>query len=299
MGKKAVIDMGSLKMKVAIFDVVGKKLEASESHLTLLGKGIDEKGAISDESLQKLEDALKKTTADFKKQGIVDVAIIGTEALRKASNVDAVEALVEKYFPGHRLEVVDQEREAKLFFEAVSREFPDQPIVAMDIGGGSVQIIKGHFDSDKGKSEITERHNLKTGTYALQQKYSPDNAVISTGFADAQKVLDQAYQEVKIQAPVLVFGSSCMLDFMVSSGVKTHKDDASVLHPVYVKGDDLKVFLGEIKTLAPNSRDHYYPAGGYFMYGADYLLMNLITAIERMETDRAYPTNLNSSYAFI
>jgi hypothetical protein len=35
------------------------------------------------------------------------------------------------------------------------------------------------------------------------------------------------------------------------------------------------------------------------MYGADYLLANLLHAIDRVQPAKIYPTNLNSSYAFI
>lgn len=299
MNKKAVIDLGSLKLKLAIFDADSRRPLSSDSHLILLGKGIDEHGQISDESMERLEDALKAVSAHLASKGIADIAIIGTDALRRAKNVDSVHALIEKYFPNHQLEIIDQNREAELFFTAVSREFPDQDIVAVDIGGGSVQVIKGSFDSKSGQATIIDRHNLATGTYRLQQQYSPLNDVVSLGHTEARRVIDNAFRQVNSTAPIMVFGSTCMLDFILASGIPVTANKTGQTHPIHVQRQHLIDLFNQLQVLAPDSRNSYYPAGGYFMYGADYLLMNVLAAIERVQPTKIYPTNLNSSYAFI
>jgi len=299
MGKKAVIDLGSLKMKVAIFDAGKKQLLRADSHLILLGKGINEHNQINQGSLEKLEAALKHTAAELKHEGITDVTIIGTEALRRAQNIDAVNTLIETYFPHHALEVVDQHKEAELFFAAVSREFPDQTIIAVDIGGGSVQVIKGHYDSGQEQATIDKKHNLLTGTYRLQQKYSPQNDIVSEGLAEARQHIAEAYSIVDSHAPILVFGSTCMRDFIEASQVSTLHDPANPLHPTYVEAVNLAGLLQQITQVPPKDRDHFYPDGGYFMYGADFLLMNVLEAAKRTGATRIYPTNLNGSYALI
>ncbi|HKX24227.1 MAG TPA: hypothetical protein VJM46_03235 [Candidatus Saccharimonadales bacterium] len=299
MSSKAVIDLGSLKMKVAIFDTDNKQLLTTDSHLVLLGKGINEHSKITESSLDKLNAALKLTAEQLKQMGVTDVAIIGTEALRRAKNIGAVHALIETHFPGHTLEVVDQHREAELFFKAVSREFPDQPIVAVDIGGGSVQVIKGVYDSTRQQAVIDKRHNLLTGTYRLQQEYSPQSDIVSGRLDEAQRHIAHAYSNVDSQAPILVFGSTCMRDFIASTGIVTFQDKNRPSHPLYVERSHIADLLQQIIQLAPKDRDHYYADGGYFMYGADFLLMNVLEAAARTGATRIYPTNLNGSYALI
>jgi exopolyphosphatase/pppGpp-phosphohydrolase len=299
MSKKAVIDIGSLKMKVAIFDAAKRQLLSSESYLTLLGKSIDEHHEVIAESLEKLEDALRTVAGNLKKRRIREVVIIGTEALRRARNISAIQTLIAHYFPNHELNVVEQAKEAELFFQAVSREFPDQHIVAADVGGGSVQIIEGKYDTKSKETIVDQKYHLATGTYRLQQQYSPRNDVISDKLPEAHDHVMRAYKEVKTSAPILVFGSSCMLDFVVSSGIATARDTSNQTHPFYIDKSQIVALLEELKALAPDSRIHYYPAGGYFMHGADYLLMNVLAAAEQATPERIYPTNLNSSYAFI
>lgn len=299
MSKKAVLDIGSLKMKVAIFDVASRQIVSSDSHLTLLGKDLSETGHIHQSSLEMLESALKKVSGQFQAEGITDVTIIGTEALRQAENTAKVDELVTRFFPGERVDIIDQVREADLFFTAISKEFPDTHIVAMDIGGGSVQVIEGIYTSSNRKGVIQKKYTLPTGTYKLQQKYSPENDTISTQLLAAEEEIRSAYQDVEVTAPILVFGSSVMTDFIVASGISTHHDTTSANHPVYVDQKELVDLLETLKTLRPDARTHFYPDGGYFMYGADYLLMNVIAAARRINPEKIYPTNINTSYAFI
>jgi exopolyphosphatase/pppGpp-phosphohydrolase len=299
MSKKAVLDIGSLKMKVAIFDVEARKLLSSDSHLTLLGKDLSETHHIHESSLEMLQKALELVAAQLKVDAVKDVVIIGTEALRTANNTDKVNLLINEYFPGHTLDIIDQEREAELFFTAISKEFPDTDIVAMDIGGGSVQLIEGVYNTKDARGIIKKKYTLPTGTYKLQQQYSPNNDEISTQLELAESVIREAYESVTADAPILVFGSSVMADFITASGIKVSHDTASLNHTMYVGRDELGSFLTMLKTLRPDSREVYYPEGAYFMYGADYLLMNVIDAADRINPEKIYPTNLNTSYAFI
>lgn len=298
MNKKAVLDIGSLKVKISIFDKTNKQRLSSDSHLTLLGKGIDKQGTINKESIELLNIALRDIASHLHENNIDDISIIGTEALRKAENIEIVHQLIKKYFPKHQLEVIDQHREAELFFSAVSKTFPDKEIAAIDIGGGSIQIIIGKFDSKTNNIEIKHKYNLNTGTYKLQQKYSPDNHVISKDLKKARNEIEKTFKVVDISAPTLIFGSTCMLDFILSSKIKTSESN-NVYHPILVDNKILNEFLQELLKLPPDQRDHFYPDGGYFMYGADYLLMNLLAAINRLNSKEIYPTNINSSYAFI
>lgn len=296
--KKAVIDIGSLKTKVTVFDAEKREAIESFTFLTLLGKGISDTGEISSEPLRKLSQSLKDSAESLKKSKVESVRIIGTEALRKAKNSKVVDNLVKLTFKGSNLEIIDQDKEAELFFAAVSQEFPDKDILAVDIGGGSVQLIYGIFDSNKKAISIHDKFNLKTGTYKLQQQYSPNNDSVSADFDKAHKVVKEAFQHIKLSSPILVFGSSCMLDFIKSTDIPT-KYDANAKHPITVSGQALVDLLAQVRKLAPNQREHFYPEGGYFMYGADYLLINILQAIEQAKPQKIYPTNLNSSYGLI
>lgn len=299
MSKKAVIDIGSLKVKVSVFDARECELLSTDSYMTLLGKGISEQHHIVSDSLHKLEEALQVITSLLIAQDVKDIVIIGTEAIRKADNREEIQQLIARYLPHHQLEIIGQDKEAALFFTAVAHAFPNQQIAAMDIGGGSVQLIFGRYDSRQQKTNISRKYNLSTGTYKLQQQYSPSNEHISSLFPTAEKAVELAYSHIHDTAPLLVFGSTCMLDFIRASRIPVEQSSQHMKHPLHIQQAPLESLLAEVRELAPNSRDHYFPEGGHFMYGADYLLLNLLQAIKVVRPQKIYPTNLNSSYGLI
>ncbi|MDR3125925.1 MAG: hypothetical protein LBU20_02555 [Candidatus Nomurabacteria bacterium] len=295
MQKIAVIDLGSLKLKTTVFDKTKHEKVGSISILTLLGKELDNNHRILSSSLEMLAGALVETKQYLQENTVDEIKIIGTEALRKAKNKSAAQKAIDKHFPRHEIEIIDQNQEAVLFFTAVSHDFPNETITAMDIGGGSVQIINGKFNTATDKVNIENSNHYKTGTYRLQQQYSPSNEVISDRLDEAAAFIKKEYSNIAHKSSVLVFGSTCMLDFIMASGI-TVLSDAN--NKKFVTRKSLENLLGVLVKLPPNKRNCYYPENEYFMYGADFLLMNIIAASKKIGASRIYPTNINSAYAY-
>ncbi len=296
---KAIVDLGSLKAKLSVFDKETEHLVNQKSYLTLLGKGISEDAQIIPEALQRLEEAMISIKNELEIALCNEVIFIATESLRIAKNRESVYNLVNKYFPSKDITILDQELEGNMFFKVVARHFPDVDFISMDIGGGSVQIFHGKFDSSDSSYQIYEKHLFKTGTYNLQQKYSPHNDIISTDFHKAAEELKKAYKEFNVKSDVLVFGSTSMQDFLRESKIKLFNNKPFVRHNFYTTPDNLKNLLYEIRKYPPDKRNHFYPSGEYFIYGADYLLINLLEAANKTGARYIYPTNINSSYGFL
>ena len=70
-------------------------------------------------------------------------------------------------------------------------------------------------------------------------------------------------------------------------------------HVWYISIESLKKLYRELLKYTPDSRTHFYPEGGYFIYGAEYLLLNVIKIAQKIHCDKIYPTNLNTSYGFL
>lgn len=290
---KAIIDIGSLRVKLTVFNTQTLDVISNKSYLTLLGKNMSEDGVFNEESLSKLDEALGSIKEEFASLNCFDVKLIGTESLRIAKNTEEVYQIVEKHFPGHDVTILDQDIEGEMFFKAVSRCFNNQEIAVMDIGGGSVQILNGAQHS------ILNKHLYKTGTYALWQKYSPVPSSVNTGYSKALDEIKEVFNSLSIRSDVLIFGSTCMQDFLNESGISLYNDRPIRKHPLYTTVEDLKDLLSKILQFAPDDRGHFYPSGDSFVYGADYLLMNVIETAERMGAKYIYPTNMNSSYGFV
>jgi exopolyphosphatase/pppGpp-phosphohydrolase len=288
----AILDFGSLKLKLSIFNK--KNLVLQESFLTLMGKELDVNDNISSHSLGLLKDSIFKAKQIIDSQHVSRVVAYGTEAYRKIKNKEEIAGLFNYYFPNVNLNIISQEDEADLFFKSVESCF-NEYIYLCDIGGGSVQLLYG-------KNNVENKHLYKTGTYYLQQKYSPNNAELPMLIDEAVKEVKGEIVPLSKKCDYLIFGSTCMQDFIlacnniVNLDLKT--DLPFPLHNFYLSLDTLKLLLSEIIKLQPEDRAKFYPNSGYFIYGADYLLINLIAISESVGAKYIYPSNFNTSYAF-
>lgn len=140
----AVIDVGSnsVRLEIACWD--DGALQSMRSHrvVTRLG-GAD--GDLTPDSIDATVDAIRQMLLAVKKDDVDAIRIFATAAARAASNanvlIDRVRAAT-----GQRLEILSERSEA----EAVLRSVVDGPgagisnVVAIDIGGGSSEIITAH-----------------------------------------------------------------------------------------------------------------------------------------------------------
>ena len=293
----AIIDLGSVRAKVSIFNRNDLAIFYQKSYDTFLGKDLKEDKIISEEALVNLEEAFLDIQKIIQNQRIFIVKCIATDAIRQAKNQDDVHYRFKKYFPDLVIEIIDQIKEGDLFFGAVARNFEKNKIAVMDVGGGSVQFLYGEYKD--GRAVIEHRFLLKTGTMRLQEKYSPDVNSISGLFGSAREDIADLFDILNIKSDILVFGSTQMQNFMRASGIEINEDKSFRYHPFWVSQPSLNNLLEEVIQFPASQRTHFYPEGGQFSYGADYLLLNVISAAKKIGATHIYPTNLNSSYGLL
>jgi len=290
----AIIDLGSLKMKYTLFEN-GTMLN-QKSYLTLMGKELNENSEISQHSLELLTVAFSQLHDEItSQQKPIKLIFFATEAYRIISNKVAVQNILHTFFPSEIITEISQAQEAELYLKAVTAKF-GQEVAAVDVGGGSVQLLVNN--ADKPQSIL-----LPTGTYKLQQLFSPDTSKLSAQMDQASAYIDHYTSDIVAKSPVLVLGTTCMQDFIFACNRVIDLDlryDAPHLdHAWYLSIESLQKLYRELLKYTPDSRTHFYPEGGYFIYGAEYLLLNVIKIAQKINCDKIYPTNLNTSYGFL
>jgi exopolyphosphatase/guanosine-5'-triphosphate,3'-diphosphate pyrophosphatase len=165
-GRVAVIDVGSNSTRLLVADVDGAvSVLERQSRVTRLGRGVDLSGQLSDEAIEAACAAIADYVEICDSMGAGRVAAIATSAVRDASNGDAfVAELRERFALSAR--VLDGEEEARLTYRAATADRPPSiPTLAIDIGGGSTQIVVGtgaeiafHASLQAGVVRHTERH---------------------------------------------------------------------------------------------------------------------------------------------
>jgi exopolyphosphatase/guanosine-5'-triphosphate,3'-diphosphate pyrophosphatase len=207
----AVIDLGSntfhlLIVEKVVGDLYFKKIY-KERVYTFLSKG--GLGKINDESYDSALSAITSFKQTIGKYEVNFLKVIGTEALRKATNSPALKMDIEKIL-GDTVEIVSGDREASLIYKGVmiSREMHTGSKLIMDIGGGSTEfgfVVDGKllwsqsytlgishlFSMFKHSDPITLgeigqikeyiRTQLGFGFYNAKDAYKPDTLVGASG----------------------------------------------------------------------------------------------------------------------
>lgn len=164
----AAIDCGTNSIRLLIADVdaeVGTLTDVVRTMTVVrLGQGVDRTGQFAPEALERTLAATDEYARACREHGVGTVRFVATSATRDASNrgvfIDGVRERL-----GVTPEVISGQEEAELSFAgAVSAVGDTGPLLVVDIGGGSTEVVLGErFPSaahsmDVGCVRLTERH---------------------------------------------------------------------------------------------------------------------------------------------
>ena len=167
----AVIDVGTNSVK---FHIGERRPDgtwatvADRAEITRLGEGLEERGTISDEAMERTAAAIGGMVEEARRAGAIAIAAVGTAGLRIAANRDDVIASIASS-TGVVVTVIPAEEEARLAYLAVQAGLGlgGGSLVVFDTGGGSSQFTFGRgatvderFSVDVGAVRYTERFGL-------------------------------------------------------------------------------------------------------------------------------------------
>ena len=115
---KAVIDIGTNSVLLLIGEAMpdgSVRSEVDTARVTRLGHGLAESGEIAPSAAERTLVALKEYTDACDRLRVDGIAVVGTAALRTASNAADFIMIVKKTL-GLSIEVISEEREAELVF---------------------------------------------------------------------------------------------------------------------------------------------------------------------------------------
>ena len=144
----AIIDIGTNSTRILVADVTGNSVEEVEriSTVTRLGRGVDHSGTLSPEAIEDVCDAIAGYLEIVESLGVEKVRVVATSAVRDASNADAFTAELRERFD-LETEVITGDEEARLTYRgAISGRTGAEPLLVLDIGGGSTELIVGEGD---------------------------------------------------------------------------------------------------------------------------------------------------------
>ena len=145
----AAIDVGSNSFHLVVVeaDAVGnQRVLAREKAMVRLARGLATSGRLAPESYQNGLEALGNMAEIIRSFECEAILAYGTAALREAANAGAF--IDEAAGLGIPIRVISGEEEARLIFLAVRHAipFPEEPVVLVDIGGGSTELTWIHAE---------------------------------------------------------------------------------------------------------------------------------------------------------
>ena len=166
--RRAVIDVGTNSVKLLVADVAGRHIEPllEDSRQTRLGKGFYETHRLLPVAIAQTTLAVGEFSRAAKKLGAISLRVFATSAARDAQNADELAAAMEKAC-GTKLQVISGEQEAEWAFRGAmtNPKLAREPVLLLDVGGGSTQFILGQDD------QIHFRHSFPLGAVRLMEKF--------------------------------------------------------------------------------------------------------------------------------
>jgi exopolyphosphatase/guanosine-5'-triphosphate,3'-diphosphate pyrophosphatase len=147
----AAIDVGTNSTRLLVAEAIGQGFRPLDRRMTItrLGEGVDRTRALSDEALQRTFSTIAEYAAICGEYGVERLKVTGTSAVRDARNRQTFFEGVRR-LTGGEPEVLTGDLEARATFAGVVSDLPGgEPIVVVDIGGGSTELIVGRGEAER------------------------------------------------------------------------------------------------------------------------------------------------------
>jgi exopolyphosphatase / guanosine-5'-triphosphate,3'-diphosphate pyrophosphatase len=164
----AAVDCGTNTIKL----LIGRppEVQVRETRMVRLGQGVDRTGRISEEALARAFAAIDEYAALVRAHDVSQIRFCATSATRDAANGDVFATGVRERL-GVSPEVLTGDEEAALAFNGAVRHLetpPATPVLVVDIGGGSTELVLGATTPDAG-------HSMDVGSVRLHERHLHDD----------------------------------------------------------------------------------------------------------------------------
>ncbi|MGJ0558382.1 Ppx/GppA phosphatase family protein [Methylocystis sp.] len=198
----AAFDCGTNSLRLLIADLDTATAEAvehvREMRIVRLGQGVDRTGRISAESMERAFTALDEYAMLVAEYAPDVIRFCATSAARDAENAAEFTAAVRSRI-GVEVEVIDGDAEARASYDGATRALRDAaaPILVLDIGGGSTELVLGGADGT-----VSVAHSLDIGSVRLTERHLRDDPPTQAQVDAVRADIDAALDDCRV-APAL------------------------------------------------------------------------------------------------
>lgn len=247
------IDVGSNTVRMLLADIVQGKIQpiAYERRITRLKGGQTEKG-LAPAAMERTLSALNELAKIARRTYTGPIVIVGTEAVRSATNCDAFVESV-RQATSLEMEIISGEEEAALSAKGALSVIDPEPenAVIIDIGGGSTEIV---FVK---QSETLFRYSCPLGVVRLAEM-APDyrNEFILETIADLGSVFSASnLQEVISSSRTQIIGTAGTITTLAALDMKMTTYDWQRVNNYRMASERIVYFLEKLSSMTLAERE--------------------------------------------
>ena len=245
MSEVAAFDCGTNTIKLLVGDL--PSVSVRESRIVRLGQGVDATGRLADEALTRAFAAIDEYAAILDSHDVSRIRFCATSATRDSSNADVFGEGVHARL-GVWPEVLSGDEEAALAYDGAVRNLrtpPAYPVLVVDIGGGSTELVLGDV------SGPTQAQSMDMGSVRMHERYlradppTPDQVAACVAAVDMH--LDAC--PVPVASAATVVGVAGTVLSIVAGVLDLPTYDKSVIDQSVVAAADVEAFVDRLVAM--------------------------------------------------
>ena len=246
----AAFDCGTNTIKLLVGALPGRAVR--ESRIVRLGQGVDATGRLADEALARAFAAIDEYAAMVAAHPVSRMRFCATSATRDSANADVFAAGVFARL-GVWPEVLSGQEEAALSYDGAVRNLrtsPAEPVLVIDIGGGSTELILGDATGP------VASQSMDMGSVRMHERYltadPPRAEAVAACVADIDAHLDAC--PVPVASAATVVGVAGTALSIVAGVLDLASYDRLVIDQSVIATADVHAFVDRLVAMPISER---------------------------------------------
>ncbi|HEV2757483.1 MAG TPA: Ppx/GppA phosphatase family protein [Actinomycetota bacterium] len=249
----AAIDVGTNSTRLLVAEELADGFRALERRLTVtrLGEDVDKRRVLAPEALQRTLQTIAEYAATCGEYEVTRLRVTGTSAVRDAHNRDDFFEGVRR-LTGTDAELLSGEAEARAtFLGALSDLSTGNPVLVVDIGGGSTELVSGvhepeHLVSlDLGSVRMLEKHLASD---------PPSSEELAALRAEVAGALDEVKADLAVPAGARLVGVAGTVTQLAALKAGVPVYDPDVTHHAVLSHGDVRRLARRLAALPYEKR---------------------------------------------
>jgi len=242
--KVASIDLGSNSTRMLIADITNGTITTiyKEHQVTRMADKLSESKIISKEATKRVLKVLAGYVKTINKNNVENIQVVGTAALRDATNSEEITQLIEKKF-GFEVHIVSGEEEGVLTSVGVLNSLGSlENFLIVDIGGRSTELI---YDDDK---KIVSK-SINIGVVSLSELFFDKLPPPEKSVSHAREYIESHLFESNIFDGRLLVGVAGTFTSLASIFLEQTQFNEKEIHLTELKNEDVFKVSNELLHL--------------------------------------------------